>query len=62
VGQIFQNLGSQTVQGPTLDVSCTTSFNPLTPNDLKRRCAVSPLKSKDMREKPTNTTIILSVY
>jgi hypothetical protein len=41
-------------------------FNPLTPNDLKRRRAVSPLKikipSKHMREKPTNTTIIHSVY
>jgi hypothetical protein len=38
-------------------------FNPLTPNDLQRRRAVSPLKikipSKDMREKPTNTPIII---
>jgi hypothetical protein len=42
------------------------SINPLTPNDLYRRRAVSPLKTKipgkNMREKPTNTTIIHSVY
>jgi hypothetical protein len=41
-------------------------ISPLTPNDLKRRRAVSPLKikipSKNMREKPTNTPIIHSVY
>jgi hypothetical protein len=41
-------------------------LNPLTPNDLQRRRAVSPLKikisSKNMREKPTNTQIIYSVY
>jgi hypothetical protein len=41
-------------------------FIPLTPIDLKRRPAVSPLKikipSKNMREKPTNTPIIHSVY
>jgi hypothetical protein len=41
-------------------------FNPLTPNDLKRRRTVSYLKikipSKNMREKPTNTPIIHSVY
>jgi hypothetical protein len=41
-------------------------FNPLTPNDLQRRHAVSPLKikipRKNMREKPTNTPIIHSVY
>jgi hypothetical protein len=40
--------------------------NPLTPNDLQRRRAVSPLKikitSKTMPEKPTNTLIIHSVY
>jgi hypothetical protein len=40
--------------------------NPLTPNDLKRRRAVSPLNikisSKNMREKPTNAPIIHSVY
>jgi hypothetical protein len=39
---------------------------PLMPNDLQRRRAVSPLKikipSKNMREKPTNTPIIHSVY
>jgi hypothetical protein len=38
----------------------------LTPNDLQRRRAVRPLKikipSKNMREKPTNTPIIHSVY
>jgi hypothetical protein len=41
-------------------------LNPLMPNDLKRRLAVSPLKikipSKNMREKPTNTTIIHPFY
>jgi hypothetical protein len=41
-------------------------INPLTPNDLQRRRAVNPLKikipSKNMREKPTNTPIISSVY
>jgi hypothetical protein len=46
--------------------STTTCLNPLTPNDLQRRGAVSPLKikipSKNMREKPTNATIIRSVY
>jgi hypothetical protein len=40
--------------------------NPLTPNDLKRRRSVSPLKikisSKNMLENPTNATIIHSVY
>jgi hypothetical protein len=42
------------------------SINPLTPNDLRKRRVVSPLKikiaSKNMREKPTNTPIIHSVY
>jgi hypothetical protein len=42
------------------------SVNTLTPNDLYRRRPVSPLKikipSKSMREKPTNTPIIHSVY
>jgi hypothetical protein len=46
--------------------SDNASINPLTPNDLKKRHAVSPLKikipSKNMREKPTSTTIIHSVY
>jgi hypothetical protein len=41
-------------------------INPFMPNDLQRRRAVSPLKikisSKNTREKPTNTTIINSVY
>jgi hypothetical protein len=40
--------------------------NLLTPNDLQRRRSVSPLKikiiSKNMREKPTDATIIHSVY
>jgi hypothetical protein len=40
-------------------------FNPLTPNDLKIRREASPLKikipSKNMREKPINTSIIHSV-
>jgi hypothetical protein len=42
------------------------NINPLKPKDLLRRRAVSPLKikipSKNMREKPTNTPIIYSVY
>jgi hypothetical protein len=41
-------------------------LNHLTPNDLQRRRAVSPLKtkipSKNMREKPTSTPIIHSFY
>jgi hypothetical protein len=40
--------------------------NPLTPKDLQIRRAVNLLKikipSKNMREKPTNTPIIHSVY
>jgi hypothetical protein len=43
-----------------------TCLNHLTPNDLQRRRAVSPLKikitSKNMHEKPANATIIHSVY
>jgi hypothetical protein len=46
--------------------NASSLFNPLTPNDLKRRRAVSLLKikipSKNMYEKPTNTPIIHSVY
>jgi hypothetical protein len=41
-------------------------IKPLTPNDLSRRRSVSPLKikipSENIREKPTNTPIINSVY
>jgi hypothetical protein len=41
-------------------------LNRLTTNDLKKRRAVSPLKikipGKNMREKPTNTPVIHSVY
>jgi hypothetical protein len=41
-------------------------FNSLTPNDLQKRRAVSLLKinipSKNIRENPTNATIIHSVY
>jgi hypothetical protein len=44
----------------------TSGVNPLTPKDLKRRRSLSPLKikipSENMREKPTNATIIHSVY
>jgi hypothetical protein len=40
--------------------------NPLTPKDLQKVRPLSPLKikipSKHMREKPTNTPIIHSVY
>jgi hypothetical protein len=43
-----------------------STFNPLMPNDLQKRRAVSPLKIKipikNMREKPTNTPIIHSVF
>jgi hypothetical protein len=43
-----------------------TTLNPLTPNGLERRRAVNPLKikvpSKNVREEPTNTPIIHSVY
>jgi hypothetical protein len=43
---------------------CVDMINPLTPNDLQRRRAMSPLKitipSNNMREKPTNTPIIHS--
>jgi hypothetical protein len=42
------------------------NINCLMPNDLERRCRVSPLTikipSKSMREKPTNIAIIQSVY
>jgi hypothetical protein len=45
---------------------CGDSINPLTPNDLQIRRAISPLKikipSKNMREKTTNTPIMHSVY
>jgi hypothetical protein len=41
-------------------------INPLTQNDSSRRRAINPLEikipSKNMREKPTNTPIIHSVY
>jgi hypothetical protein len=41
-------------------------MNTLTPNDLQRRRAVSPLKikipSKNMGEKSTNTPVIHSIY
>jgi hypothetical protein len=41
-------------------------INPFTLNNLQRWCAVSPLKieipSKNMHEKPTNATIIQSIY
>jgi hypothetical protein len=43
-----------------------SEINPLTPNGLYRRRVVIPSKieihSKNMREKPTNTPIIHSVY
>jgi hypothetical protein len=44
----------------------TMRINPLRPNDLQKRRAVSPLKteirSKNIREKLTNAPIINSVY
>jgi hypothetical protein len=56
-------------EGFPIEISKTFTLriiNPSTPNDLQRHRAVSPLKikipSKNMREKPTNTTIIHSVY
>jgi hypothetical protein len=49
-----------------LGISWRLMVNPLTPNDLQKRRAVSPLKikipSKNMREKQTNATINHSVY
>jgi hypothetical protein len=46
--------------------SHSQKFNHLTPNDLKRRRAVSPLEikvpSKNICEKPRNTLINHSVY
>jgi hypothetical protein len=49
---------------PLYETHC--KVNPFTPNDLQRRRAVSALKikirSKNMREKPTNATIIHSGY
>jgi hypothetical protein len=55
------------IVGAGLGLPLTLPFiNPLTPNDFKRRRAVSPLKikipSENMREKPTNAAIIHSVY
>jgi hypothetical protein len=51
---------------PTRPHSLYITINPLTPNDILRRGAVSALKikirSKNMREKPINTQIIHSVY
>jgi hypothetical protein len=51
---------------PSPSFSSYVPSKPLTPNDLQGRRAVSPLKikipSKNMREKPTNTPIIHSVY
>jgi hypothetical protein len=47
-------------------IAPVSTLNPLTPNDLSRLRAVSTLKikipNKNMREKPTNTPIIHSVY
>jgi hypothetical protein len=65
---ILYNRGGKCLQrGTDCHVKHTRSvFNPLTPNDLHRRRTVSPLKikipRKNMREKPTNTPIIRSVY
>jgi hypothetical protein len=46
--------------------NATSVVNPLKPNDLKSRRAVSILKikipSKNMRNKPTNIPIIYSIY
>jgi hypothetical protein len=48
------------------NLAAKLNIKPLTPNDLKRRRAVNPLKikipSKNMRETPTNTPVIHSVY
>jgi hypothetical protein len=52
------------VQYPVLDIF--SLINPLTPNDLQRRRAVSPLKikfpSKNVLENPTNTPVVHSGY
>jgi hypothetical protein len=62
VNCVRQNVRS----GKKQDFTLPEFINPLTPNDLLRRRAVSPLKikisSKNMREKQTNATIIHSVY
>jgi hypothetical protein len=54
--------GSYCYTSRTDEETFTLSVNPITPNDLQRRRAVSPLKievpSKNMRDKPTNATII----
>jgi hypothetical protein len=51
---------------PMLEICNSDNMNPIRPNDLQRHRAVSPLKikipSKNMHEKPTNATIIHSVY
>jgi hypothetical protein len=51
---------------PYVRIAMLRGVNPLTPNDLQRRRTLSPLKikipSKNMREKPTHTQIIHSVY
>jgi hypothetical protein len=68
VRALTQQVGEELVLGSIIyyTVIITTGFNPLMPNDLYRCCAVSPLKikisSKYMGEKPTNATIINSVY
>jgi hypothetical protein len=76
VGQMWEKLCTQaptiydvihySLWGTVLHNLCHRDFNPLMPNNLLRHHAVSPLKikipSKNMHEKPTNTTIIHSVY
>jgi hypothetical protein len=64
VGKGNSNISSKKTEIITL--TADESVNPLMPNKLEIRRAVSPLKikipSKNMREKPTNTPIIHSVY
>jgi hypothetical protein len=54
------------IQVTNISESNSTVVNPLKPYDFQRRRAVNSLKikipSKNMREKPTNTPIIHSVY
>jgi hypothetical protein len=67
--QSIGQTGKETYMGrPRKDggTKFTVRVNPLTPNDLERRRAVSPLQikipNKNVREKPTNKPIIHSVY
>jgi hypothetical protein len=63
---LFRGLKACPLSTPCIYITLMNKINPLMPNNLQRRRAVSPLKikipSKNMREKPTNATFIHSVY